>query len=70
LSKNEKYKDWIQKVNDYTLRCVFCNIEFTNLKEFLPFLNMKKQQIIRNAVNPICDQLKNGTNKLEKKFFR
>jgi uncharacterized protein YehS (DUF1456 family) len=27
--KNEKYKDWIRKVNDYTLRCVFCNIEFT-----------------------------------------
>jgi hypothetical protein len=27
--KNEKYKEWIRKVNDYTLRCVFCNIEFT-----------------------------------------
>jgi hypothetical protein len=27
--KNQKYKYWIRKVNDHTLRCVFCNIEFT-----------------------------------------
>jgi hypothetical protein len=27
--KNQKYKCWIRKVNDHTLRCVFCNIEFT-----------------------------------------
>jgi hypothetical protein len=45
--KNDKYEKWLQKVSEYDVRCLLCNIQFTIKYEGVKGIkNIQKQQII------------------------